>query len=210
MYGVLFSPLWLKVVQDWTVISVSTWHKLHLGQIVWFGWLSVISQLASMVGEGGGVGQICCHSVTQPYTTCPRRREQGGGLHSLPLVGSNKIHLCPVGRPFLYNVNAGIIVYNSMFSLGAEGKRGLGRSLGLLYCLLLSGSEKRPVKTREWEEARWAYRNRGNFYCETYKIKYGVFFTFSPSSLAKKTEVCSSDHAGWPPLVYVWYRLWTT
>ncbi len=46
---------------------------------------SAFSQLASRVGEGGEVGQICLHSVTQPYTTWPRWREQGGGLCSLPL-----------------------------------------------------------------------------------------------------------------------------
>ena len=59
--------------------------KLRLGQIVWFGCLSAISQLASREGEGGGVRQLCLHSVTQPFTTWPRWREQGGGLRSLPL-----------------------------------------------------------------------------------------------------------------------------
>jgi hypothetical protein len=44
-----------------------------------------ISQLASRVGEGGGVWKLCLHSVTQPYTTWPRWLEQGGGLCSLPL-----------------------------------------------------------------------------------------------------------------------------
>ncbi len=65
---------------------VSTYQQSRVGQIVWFGWLSAISQLASRVGEGGGVRQVCLHSVTQPYTTWPRWREQGGGLCSLPLV----------------------------------------------------------------------------------------------------------------------------
>ncbi len=37
------------------------------------------------MGEGGGVRQLCLHSVTQPYTTWPMWREQGGGLCSLPL-----------------------------------------------------------------------------------------------------------------------------
>ncbi len=58
------------------------------------GWLSVISQLASRVGEGGGVWQLCLHSVTQPYTTWPRWREQGGRLRSLPLVSPNE-NSCP-------------------------------------------------------------------------------------------------------------------
>ncbi len=52
----------------------------RVGQIVWFGWLSAISQLASRVGEGMGVRQLCLHSVTQPYTTWLRWREQGGGF----------------------------------------------------------------------------------------------------------------------------------
>jgi hypothetical protein len=56
------------------------------GQIVWFGCLSAISQLASREGEGGGVRQLCLHSVTQRFTTWPRWREQGGGLCSLPLA----------------------------------------------------------------------------------------------------------------------------
>jgi hypothetical protein len=51
----------------------------------WFGWLSAISQLASRVGEGGGVGQLCLHRVTLPYTTWPMWQEQGGGLRSLLL-----------------------------------------------------------------------------------------------------------------------------
>ncbi len=80
------SPLCLKLVQDWPVISVSTWQQLRLGQIVWFGWLSAISHLACRVGEGGGVGKICLQSITQFYTTWPRWREQGGGLRSLPMI----------------------------------------------------------------------------------------------------------------------------
>ena len=92
VYGVLFSPLWLKSVPGWPAISVSTSQQLRLGQKVWFGWLSAISQLASRVGEGGGVvRQLCLHSVTQPYTTWPRWREQGGGLRSLPLRGMRKL-----------------------------------------------------------------------------------------------------------------------
>jgi hypothetical protein len=45
------------------------------------------------------------HSITQPYTTWPRWREQGGGLRSLPLVGQVQYtrggeegkHSCRVG-----------------------------------------------------------------------------------------------------------------
>jgi hypothetical protein len=83
------SPLWLKSVPGWPAISVSTWQESRVGQIVWFGCLSAISQLASREGEGGGVRQLCLHSVTQPFTTWPRWREQGGGLCSLPLLSSH-------------------------------------------------------------------------------------------------------------------------
>ncbi len=91
VYSVLLSPLWLKSVPGWPAISVSAWQQSRIGQIVWFGWLSAISQLASRVGEGGGVRQLCLHSVTQPYTTWPRWREQGGGLCSLPLGRCGKV-----------------------------------------------------------------------------------------------------------------------
>ncbi len=79
-------PPWLKSVPGWPAISVSTFQQSRVGQIVWFGSLSAISQLASRVGEGGGVRHLCLHSVTQPYTTCSRWREQGGGLRFLPLA----------------------------------------------------------------------------------------------------------------------------
>ncbi len=66
-------------------ISVSTWQQSRVGQIVWFGWLSAILQLASRVGEGGGVRQLCLHSVTQPYTTWPRVARAGKGVEFPPL-----------------------------------------------------------------------------------------------------------------------------
>jgi hypothetical protein len=91
LYGVLFSLLWLKSGPGWPAISVSTDQQSRVGQIVWFGCLSAISQLASRVGEGGGVWQLCLHSVTQPYTTWPRWQEQGGGLCSLPLENTGKV-----------------------------------------------------------------------------------------------------------------------
>ena len=84
--SVLLSPLWLKSVPGWPAISVSTWQESRVGQIVWFGCLSAISQLASRGGGMGSWATLCLHSVTQPYTTWPRWREQGGGLRSLPLV----------------------------------------------------------------------------------------------------------------------------
>ncbi len=79
MYGVLFSPLWLKSEPGWSAISVSTSQQFRVGQIVWFGWLSAISQPASTVGEGGGVWQLCLHSVTQPDTTWPSGVSREGG-----------------------------------------------------------------------------------------------------------------------------------
>ncbi len=89
MYGVLFSLLWLKSVPGWPAISVSTWQLFRVGQM---GCCLLFHSYSSYsrVGEGGGVGQFCLHSVTQPYTTWPRWREQGGGLHSLPLGHSAK------------------------------------------------------------------------------------------------------------------------
>jgi hypothetical protein len=86
VYSVLLSPLWLKSVPGWPAISVSTFQQSRVGQIVWFGSLSAISHLASRGGGMGSWASLCLHSVTQPYTTCPRWREQGGGLRSLPLV----------------------------------------------------------------------------------------------------------------------------
>jgi hypothetical protein len=78
------SSLWLKFVPGWPAISVSTLQQLRLGQNVWFGWLSAIPQLASRVGEGGGVGR---------YTTflylAQVARAGGGGLRSLPLLTIN-------------------------------------------------------------------------------------------------------------------------
>jgi hypothetical protein len=102
VYGVLFSSLWLKSEPGWPAISVGTSQQFHVGRIVWFGCLSTISQLASRVGGGGGVWQLCLHSVTQPYTTWPRWREQVGGLRSLPLTstGSN------------FNLNSCLCVYH--------------------------------------------------------------------------------------------------
>ena len=86
VYSVLLTPLWLKSVPGWPAISVSTFQESRVGQIVWFGSLSAISQLASRGGGMGSWATLCLHSVTQPYTTCPRWREQGGRLRSLPLL----------------------------------------------------------------------------------------------------------------------------
>ncbi len=48
----LFSPLFLKSKPDWPTISVSTSQQFRVGEIVWFGCLSAISQLASRAGKG--------------------------------------------------------------------------------------------------------------------------------------------------------------
>ena len=104
------SPLWLKSVPGWPAISVSTWQESRVGQIVWFGCLSAISQLASREGEGGGVRQLCLHSVTQPFTTWPRWREQGGGLCSLPLAPAERAEtfsLFPLSPSILLGLHLG-------------------------------------------------------------------------------------------------------
>ncbi len=94
VYCVLFFPLWLKSEPDWLAISVSTSQQFRVGQIVRFGCLSAISQLASREGEVGGVRQLSLHCVTQPYTTWPSWREQGWGLHSLPLFRPQSTYIC--------------------------------------------------------------------------------------------------------------------
>jgi hypothetical protein len=45
VYGVLFSPLWLKSEPGWPAISVSTSQQFHVGQIVWFGSLPLVADL---------------------------------------------------------------------------------------------------------------------------------------------------------------------
>jgi hypothetical protein len=82
VYAVLCSSLWLKFVPGCPAISVSTCQQLRLGQIVWFGWLSAISQVASRVGGRESWANLS----PKRYTTWPRWQEQGGGLRYLPLV----------------------------------------------------------------------------------------------------------------------------
>jgi hypothetical protein len=118
------SPQWLKSVPGWPAISVSTWQESRVGQIVWFGCLSAISQLASREGEGGGVRQLCLHSVTQPFTTWPRWREQGGGLCSLPLgLHHTRIYKCTMKKfgfkGQMRNEPLFIVIYHSSLVKGA-------------------------------------------------------------------------------------------
>ena len=73
------SPLWLKSVPGWPAISVSTWQESRVGQIVWFGCLSAISQLASREGEGGGVRQLSLHrgctlQINEPQLQCSKHQ----------------------------------------------------------------------------------------------------------------------------------------
>jgi hypothetical protein len=56
----------MKSEPDWPAISVSTSQQSHVGQIVWFGCLSAISQLASREGEWGNSLSIALHSLTLP------------------------------------------------------------------------------------------------------------------------------------------------
>ena len=108
VYSVLLSPLWLKSVPGWPAISVSTSQQSRVGQIVWFGCLSAISQLASREGEGGGVRQLCLHSVTQPFTTWPRWRlaRAGRGVVFPPRAGQVSRRL-QCGRGGRYNRGGG-------------------------------------------------------------------------------------------------------
>jgi hypothetical protein len=115
VYRILLSPLWLKSVPGWPAVSVITFQQSCVGQIVWFGSLSAISQLASRVGEGGGMRHVCLHRVTQPYTTWPRWREQGGGLCSLPLVPTTLVYY------FKFNASAAGAKY--LRRLGPVGRR---------------------------------------------------------------------------------------
>ncbi len=62
-YCVLFSPLWLKSEPDWPAISVSTLQLFRVGQIVWFGCLSAIYQLASR--RGGRGSEATLHYLAQ-------------------------------------------------------------------------------------------------------------------------------------------------
>ncbi len=52
--------------------------------------------------------QLCLHSVTQPYTTCPRWREQGGG-GAFPPLGYDRREMYSIAKsvhciPALYRV----------------------------------------------------------------------------------------------------------
>jgi hypothetical protein len=93
-YDVLFSLLWPGNFCQY-LRTVSCWAN----SLVWVAVCYSISQLASRVGEGGGVGQLCLHGVTQPYTNWPRWREQGGGLGSLPFFLPLKLYLAPPCHP---------------------------------------------------------------------------------------------------------------
>jgi hypothetical protein len=78
------SLLWLKSEPGWPAISVSTSQLFRVGKIVWFGW---------------------------PYTTWPRWRQQGEGLHSLPLIW---IRILP---PVLHMLKTGFF-----FTLSLQGQ----------------------------------------------------------------------------------------
>ncbi len=81
--GVLFSLPRLKSVPDLPAIFVSSWQQWSLGQKIWFGWLSAISQLASrVVGEGErGSRANAPYTVTLPAWTMELYRQ-----HSLNVV----------------------------------------------------------------------------------------------------------------------------
>ncbi len=52
------TPSTAKIVPNWPAISVINWQQWSLGQKIWFGLLSAISQRASRVG-GEGESGIC-------------------------------------------------------------------------------------------------------------------------------------------------------
>ena len=88
VYGVLPSPLWLRSEPGWPAISVSTSQQFRVGQIVWFGCLSAISQLASMVGEGGEVWQLVSVASHRLTLLGPGDESREGGSFSSPWAGS--------------------------------------------------------------------------------------------------------------------------
>ncbi len=74
-------------------ISVRSWQQWHLWQIIWFGWLSAIWQLASR--GGGGEGEWGNRSPYH-FTTWLRWQDQGEGLHSLSLAVSRNSGLVEI------------------------------------------------------------------------------------------------------------------
>ncbi len=79
--GVLFSPV-SEIFPDLPAISVRSWQQWSLGQNVWFGWLSAISQLASRVGVGGERESAVRHILSIPLLSQVVRA--GRGLWYLP------------------------------------------------------------------------------------------------------------------------------
>jgi hypothetical protein len=102
VYSVLLSPLWLKSVPGWPAISVSTWQQSRVGQIVWFGWLSAISQLSSRVGERegewGNFVSIALHSLSLPG---PGGESREGGCVPSPCTQSPRIDMQRIYRSML-------------------------------------------------------------------------------------------------------------
>ncbi len=89
VYGILFSPLWLKFVPGWPAISVSSWKQYSLGNMIWFGRMSDISQLASRVVGGvggGGMGHQGPLIITLPCSGRGAGVGGGGGWRSFPLL----------------------------------------------------------------------------------------------------------------------------
>jgi hypothetical protein len=84
------------------ITTVSCWAN----SLVWVA----VCYFTARVREGGGVRQLCLHSVTQPFTTWPRWREQGGGLCSLPLAPAERAEtfsLFPLSPSILLGLHLG-------------------------------------------------------------------------------------------------------
>jgi hypothetical protein len=122
----LLSSLWLKSVPGWPAISVSTYQQSRVGQIVWFGCLSAISQLASRVGEGGGVRQLWLGSLKMntalEYST---RVVQEGGRRCKKSTLNDLVHLTPLRIP-LMNPPFVSIALHTLYYLAQVARAGRG------------------------------------------------------------------------------------
>ncbi len=79
--GGLFSPTAEIWAAGWMTISVRNWQHWSLGQKIWFGQLSAISQLASWMRGKGGSEAYAPHGVTLPGSSGESRAR--GSVSSL-------------------------------------------------------------------------------------------------------------------------------
>ncbi len=120
------SLLWLNSVPGSPAISVSTWQESRVGQIVWFGCLSAISQLASREGEGGGVRQLLVGSLkmntTLEYST---RVVQEGDRRCKKSTLNDLAYLTPLRITLMNPVFVSIALHSlSLPGPGGESREG--------------------------------------------------------------------------------------